>query len=173
MHELLRVHAALLLRLARAATRGVEADAKDVAQEVAATLLRMHREGRIDPETLAVPEAYLRVAVRHAAARRTRRREDVGRDPDDVLAALDAADSLPTPEEVTAEAHDRRRWLQDLKAQLRPRDAVAFALLVEDGLTIEETARALGSTTNNVHQMRHRILGVAKAMLTTHAGDPP
>jgi DNA-directed RNA polymerase specialized sigma24 family protein len=74
------------------------------------------------------------------------------------------ADEVPSPEQLTADALTARRTLNALKQKLRPRDAVAFALLVEDGLSIEETAAALGATTNNVYQMRHRILAAAREL---------
>jgi len=171
MRAFLETHAPLLLRLARGhASDGAQAE--DVAQEVAAALLRQHRDGSFDPDTLEVPEAYLRVAVRNASSRARRRRAlieqltaegDLDRVSDEAT-RLDTAASV-TPEELTRDAIDKRRWLDTLKARLRPRDAVAFAMLVEDQMGIDEVAKALGTTANNVYQMRHRILAVANEML--------
>ncbi len=166
MRAFLELHAPLLLRLARAHA-STPADAQDVAQDVAAQLLRMSRQGSFDPRTVEIPEAYLRVAVRNASARSRKRRallEPLAADDGEEHAAR-GDDAPPTPEELTQDAVDKRRWLEALKAKLRPRDAAAFAMLVEDQMEIDEVAEALGTSANNVYQMRHRILAVAKDML--------
>lgn len=161
MRSFVDLHAPLILRLARASA-GSRDEAFEVAQEVVVTLLAAHARGRLDPAAIENPEAYLRVAVRHAVVR-GRRSRDARRISDDAL-----LEELPSPtanpEETRRSAIDARRWLETLKSRLRPRDAVAFALLVEDGLDIEEVATALGTTANNVYQMRHRILAAAKAL---------
>jgi RNA polymerase sigma factor (sigma-70 family) len=171
MRAFLELHAPLIWRLARSQVR-VAADASDVAQAVMTSLLEQHAQGRIDPKRIENAEAYLRVvvrnAVRSAGARNTRDR-GAG---DDALA--DIAAPTPSPEEATREAVDERRFVQRLKERLRPRDALAFALLIEDGLDIDEVATALGTTANNVYQMRHRILAASRALqsesMGTHGG---
>ena len=114
-------------------------------------------------------EAYLRVVVRNAAHRaraKGKRGGELARD-GEIEAAADRSEVLDAdrplnPEEMTQRANDARKRLDAVKARLRPRDAVAFALLVEDGLSIEEVAKSLGTTANNVYQMRHRILAVVQ-----------
>jgi len=180
MRAFLDAYAPLIRRLAHSAVRretGVEPD--DVAQEIVLCLLQLHERGRFDPDSVHHPEAYLRVVVRHAAYRAKMRRQGLERltadgdltAVDEGMASLDDA-PVPTPEDHAMQAVDARRRLDGLKAQLRPRDAVAFALLVEDGLDIQEVAVAMGTTVNNVYQMRHRILAVARDILGKE-GPPP
>jgi RNA polymerase sigma factor (sigma-70 family) len=171
MRAFLELHAALILRLARGVVRdrGDRVEPEDVAQEVVATLLQLHRGGTFDPARVENIEAYMRVVVRRAAHRaRTRRGmlERLAADGDLTGIAEGEGrvdvEAAPTPEDAAERAIDRRRILEAVKARLRPRDALAFALLVEEGLAIEEVARRLGTTANNVYQMRHRILAAAR-----------
>lgn len=173
MHDFLATHAALIVRLAGhfvGRSHG-SLDPGDVAHDVIVSLLRMHAQGSFDPQRLEHPEAYLRVVVRNTTLRAGRRGRRAGEltfegDLEGLSERSEAfeASRPPSPEEQTRAALDARRLLDSLKAKLRPRDAVALALLVEDGLSIEETAAALGTTANNVYQMRHRILGVAREL---------
>jgi RNA polymerase sigma factor (sigma-70 family) len=174
MRAFLDTHAALIMRLARSLVRerGEAVEPHDVAQEVIVALLQLHKAGSFDPARIENPEAYLRVVVRNAAHRARTRRKLVERVADDgdltgiaEQAARIDAESVPTPEEITKRAHDARRTIELLKSKLRPRDAVAFALLVEEGLEIDEVAARLGTTANNVYQMRHRILTTAREFL--------
>ena len=166
-------HAALILRLARGVVRdqGEAVAPDDVAQEVIVALLKMHAAGTFDPARIENPEAYLRVVVRNAASRARRRRsaERVGRERD-LGETADAnedfsPESIASPEDVARRALDARRTLEALKLELRPRDALVLALLVEEGLTIDEVAERLGTTLNNVYQMRHRILTAAREIV--------
>jgi RNA polymerase sigma factor (sigma-70 family) len=152
--------------------RGERVDAEDVAQEVIVALLRLAKDGTIDPERIENVEAYLRFVVRRALASAHKRRallETLAEDGDLGSIAEDAArldsDPNPSPEERTRRALDARRLLEALKASLRPRDALAFALLVEDGLDPAEVAQRLQTSINNVYQMRHRILVAARQLL--------
>lgn len=161
MRAFLELHAPLIWRLARGAVR-VPSDAGDVAQQVMASLLEQHAQGRFDPTRIENAEGYLRVVVRNAvraAGARATRDRGAG---DEALA--DVAATSPTPEEATREALDARRFLERLKERLRPRDALAFAMLIEDGLDIDDIATAMGTTANNVYQMRHRILAASRAL---------
>ncbi len=175
MRAFLDTYAALILRLARSMVReqGEVVGPEDVAQEVIVALLKMHAAGRFDPGRVENPEAYLRVVVRKAAHRARRRRtvvEQVGGAADVRGEAAEeevclGAESVPNPEELTRRALEARRTLDALKRKLRPRDALVLALLVEEGLDIDEVAARLGTTLNNVYQMRHRILAVAREIL--------
>ena len=161
MRAFLQMHAPLIWRLARSSVR-VPSDAGDIAQEVMASLLKQHALGRFDPNTIENAESYLRVVVRNAvraAGARATRDHGAGEEP---LANIPAM--AKTPEEATREAIDERRFLERLKERLRPRDALAFAMLIEDGLDIDAIATAMGTTTNNVYQMRHRILAASRAL---------
>jgi RNA polymerase sigma factor (sigma-70 family) len=180
MRAFLEAHAAVILRLARGVMRerGDRVEPEDVAQEVIAQLIRLHLAGTFDPAVIANPEAYLRVAVRNAAHRaRTRRGtlERVASDGDVTSVADDLrrvdVDSPPTPEEATEHALDRRRAIETIKARLRPRDAAVFALLVEEGLDIDEVAGRLGTSANNVYQIRHRILTAARQFAQEKAAE--
>lgn len=156
-------HVGRIDRLARAIARD---DAPDVAQDVALSLLRVARRGQLDPARIEHVEAYLRVAVRNRTRRaRAHLREHLALD-GDVAALADAhgRGAHEEPERSGAWALDRSRTAERLHARLRPRDAQAFALMVREGLAIDEVAQALGVTTNHVHQMRHRILGEARRM---------
>lgn len=159
-------------RLARAVSRGGALDeARDVAQEVALSLLRVAHRGHLDPARIEHVEAYLRVAVRNGTRRaRARRREELLHDGDvDALAEARAAGEHAS-EHGAAIGLDRRRTAARLHARLRPRDAQAFALMIHEGLAIDEVARTLGTTTNHVHQMRHRILGEARKLHAENDG---
>lgn len=177
MRRFLATYAALILRWSRVEVgRGRDGlQPGDVAQEVIESLLRMHTEGSFDPDTLQRPEAYLRVVVRNAAQRARRRSRRAGELTSeggvDELAELADAEGVPTPEQLTGDALDAQHTLTTLKQKLRPHDALAFALLVEDGLSIEETASVLGTTPNNVYQMRYRILAAAREL--SLANDEP
>jgi RNA polymerase sigma factor (sigma-70 family) len=158
MNAFIETHAAFVLRVARGEVSGTSLDARDVAHDVMQTLLHMHAKGTFSPAKLENGEAYLRVVVRNVVARARKRKEQLSADGDVEALAIEVVE----PDEET---RDRRKHLEELKSKLRPRDAVAFAFLVEDGLSIEETAKALGTNANNVYQMRHRILAVAADLL--------
>jgi RNA polymerase sigma factor (sigma-70 family) len=159
----LEMHAALVLRLARKLARP-PLSAEDVAQEAASSLLRWHRQGAFEPEKVENVEAYLRVVVRNVASREARRVRELS-------PALDRNVGGLSPEQPAYQAAfgeeelEARALLERLKASLRPRDALVFALLVEDGLTMDEVAETLGTTMNNVYQIRHRIRSRARELL--------
>jgi RNA polymerase sigma factor (sigma-70 family) len=164
------------LRLARrCVARADPMEPEDVAHEAIVALLASADRGGVKPSQIENPEAYLFTVVRHAADRvRRKRREQLVRDVEnehDSAPAL-AIDPAPGPEVVAADADNVRKTLESIKARLRPRDAVAFALLVEDGCDIDEVARAMGVTANHVYQMRHRILQVANDVQRELSSDP-
>lgn len=146
----------VLRRLARAIVRRPH-DADDLAQDVAVAMLR--READL-PATIEIPEAYLRVALRRAAAR-ARARADRS---EPIEASEEIVDDTPTPEETTSSRIDRERLVCRLRAALSPRDAHALALIVDHGLDADEAAIALATTRNGVHQMRHRIVTAARRL---------
>ena len=168
INSFLELHVALIRQLARKVARP-PLHADDVAQEVMAALLRWNQQGAFEPDKLQNPEAYLRVVVRNAVAREARRaraesparQADTG-EPFDDAAAGAAPSYQPTFADQALEA---RALLERLKASLAPRDSLAFALLVEDGLSLDQVASSLGTTRNNVYQMQHRIRSRARELL--------
>jgi RNA polymerase sigma factor (sigma-70 family) len=172
MRAFVEAHAAFIRRQAGLLTRGSHVDPDDVAQEVIVGLLRLSKAGAFDPGRIENVEAYLRVVVRHGVHRARSRRAMLERlaDGGDLASVAEEAarldgDPIPSPEDQTQHALDSRRLLEALKASLRPRDALAFALLVEEGLDAAEVAQRLQTTVNNVYQMRHRILVAARELL--------
>lgn len=169
INSFLELHVALIRRLAQRVARP-PLNSDDIAQDVLAALLRWHRQGAFQPEKIENPEAYLRVVIRNAAAREARRARTEAptqqADTGELVDALLGAAAPPHCESTYADqAIEARALLERLKASLPARDAVAFALLVEDGLTVEQVATSLGTTPNNVYQMRHRIRSRAREML--------
>ena len=168
MDAFIEAHAALILRLARSfAKTGDPVDPHDVAQDVLVALLHVERAGSFKPARLQSIEGYLRVVVRNAMHRARARGARSGRPglERDVAECTELAAAMPSPEDVTEGALDARRRLEAIKERLRPRDAMVFAMLVEDGMSLEEVTRALKTTPNNVYQIRHRILNVARELL--------
>lgn len=165
INQFLEVHSALIRRLARQTARP-PLNGEDVAQDVMVALLRWHEQGSFDPKRVENVEAYLRVVVRNAASRVSRRAysEMPGRaaSPTEELEPPGPPAYEPT---FAHEALEARALLDRLKASLAPRDALAFALLVEDGLDLHQVAAALGTSVNNVYQMRHRIRTRARELL--------
>lgn len=165
----LEEHAPRIRRLANAMLRGRRhgVDAVDIAHDVMVTLMQLSARGTFDPARLESVEAYLRAVVRNAARRACSRRRSLEQvlDDGDVSRLADESAGALAPEDSSGEAIDDRRWLTALATRLRPRDLVAFRLLVAEGRAIEDVARTLGTTTNNVYQMRHRILTTAKLLM--------
>ncbi len=170
-HAFVARHAETLQRLARQSARcsRMRTDAPDVAQQVALGLL----QGRLDPSRIDRAEAYLGTVVRRATYRSRSRHvarevelvEMDGEHPDLPVRGLfgDAAADGDVERDI-----DARRRIARLSARLRPRDARALALLVEESgmkLDVSAMAAALGTNANNVYQMRHRIARAAEEML--------
>lgn len=169
INSFIELHAALIQRLARKATRPPLLS-DDVAQEVMAALLRWHRNGAFAPEKVENPEAYLRVVIRNAVSRAARRARVESpaqpREPKELEGDLSAGSSPPPYQSTFADqALEARALLDRLKASLAPRDALAFALLVEDEMTVDQVAASLGTTPNNIYQIRHRIRCRARELL--------
>jgi RNA polymerase sigma factor (sigma-70 family) len=163
MATFVQTYASLISHLARRAggTRSRGTDSEDISQEVILALLNHKRAHVFDEMHLQNPKAYLRVIVRNAAIR-SWRRAALERRADEAEVDGPPPDSVPTPEDAARRAIDARRTLDALRRQLRPCDALALSLLVEERLAIEEVAERLGTTLNNVYQIRHRILAAVR-----------
>jgi len=171
INSFLELHVALIRRLAQKSARPpIHSD--DVAQEVVTALLRWHQQGAFEPDKLENPEAYLRVVIRNAAAREARRVRAESPARGELVDDWGSAGAPPDYQATFADqALEARTLLERLKASLAPRDALAFALLVEDGMSVEQVALSLGTTSNNVYQIRHRIRSRARELLDA-ARDP-
>jgi RNA polymerase sigma factor (sigma-70 family) len=170
VREFVSEHRDLVLKHARAYVRKSSEliPAEDVAREVELELAQLAQQRGVDPKSIASPDALLRAMVKHAAGRAKRRRKLVeqiaaGDDLQAVsedLAALDA-DLTDARGEDDDRARAARAALDKVKAKLSPRDALIFALLVEDEQTSAEVAAALSLSGDAVENARARVLEIA------------
>ena len=114
-------------------------DAEDAVQDTFVSLVRFRRGFR----TVRNLRAYVLGAARNAAVRRLRRRSRTPApvDPADLALAAPSPAPLPT---------DRAARLQRALRTLPPEQRDVVALHVDGGLTLAETADALGLRLNNV-----------------------
>lgn len=181
MREFLNAHRALVFKHARTYVRtaGEKIPAEDVARELELELSQLEKRG-VSSSTIASPDHYLRAIVKHACGRAKRRRklveqvaagddlEAVGQD----LAALDG-DLPEPPSEPNEEARAARKLLDQVRQKLEPRDALVFALLVEDDGTPEDIARSLAMPLSEIDEARRRIVAVAAELGIEPADSPP
>ncbi|HYO92995.1 MAG TPA: sigma-70 family RNA polymerase sigma factor [Polyangiaceae bacterium] len=112
------------------------------------------------------------VIARSVASRHSQRRGSAARRGSDSAALLGALEDLAarwpssrmSPEDLLLASERRERRVRSLHARLRPRDAAALRLLVEQGCDVSATALCLNTSCNNVYQIHHRILRVASAL---------
>ena len=170
VREFLAEHKDLVLKHARAHVRkaGELIAAEDVARELELELAQLAQHRDLEPKSIGSPDALLRSMVKHATGRAKRRRKLVeqiaaGDDLQAVsedLAALDS-DLADTGAGEGEAARAARAALDRVKAKLTPRDALIFALLVEDDLGLAEVGAALSLPLDAVDAARARILEVA------------
>ena len=195
VREFLNEHRDLVLKHARAYVRKASelVPAEDVARELELELSQLARHHGLDPHAVASPDLLLRGMVKHAAGRAKRRRklvEQIAAGDDlqavsDDLAALDAdlSASLSGAGKGAETARWARATLDAVKAKLTPRDALVFALLIEDDQTLAEVGGTLALGADAVEQARARILEIAGRQLAAfeseaaargvpHAEDP-
>lgn len=186
MREFVTEHRALLSKHARIYVRAnaEKIPAEDVAREIELIVTQLSKERGLTSAQVKSPDAFIRAVVRHAAGRAKRRRkliEQVAAGDDlqaftDDLSALDR--DLPELEFAsTPKSSSARATLDGVKNALKPRDALVFALLVEDDATAEDVARMLTMPLSEVHEARKRILTTtaARGLATTDSpsGDLP
>ncbi len=179
LQDFVNEHGALVLKHARTHVRihGEKIAPEDVAREMELILRQLAEKLGVTPSSIVSPDAYLRAIVLHASRRARRRRtliEQIAAGDDlqaisDDLGALDA-DLPDPPANPGPEAIAARALLDELKAKLEPRDALIFALLIEDEASVEETARLLTTPASEVVATRQRILRRAEEMKIE--GDP-
>lgn len=149
---LMRQHERLVLATALRLTGNIE-DAKDVSQEV---FLKLYRNLRKVDSDAAIPAWLYRVTVN--ACHDLRRRKPAS-------APVEAAELLPAegndPQASVTEA-ERRRVLELSLRLLPEKERAALVLRDLEGLTTEETARALGSSEATVRSQ------VSKARVKVH-----
>jgi hypothetical protein len=164
-------HGALLLKHARAHIRssGEKTAPADVARELELMLQQLGAANQDLEASIVSPDAFVRSIVLPAARRAKRRQtlieqiaagDDLSTISDD-LAALDA--DLPVVKSgVSSDATEASTVIDALKAKLAPRDALVFALLIEDDSDIDGVARILSMAMSDVEEARARILATAR-----------
>jgi DNA-directed RNA polymerase specialized sigma24 family protein len=172
VREFVNEHRSLLLKHARIYVRAnaEKIPAEDVAREIELVVMQLAKERGVDEASVKSPDLFIRTVVRHAAGRAKRRRkliEQVAAGDDlqaftDDLAALDR-DLPDPPAPSTPLSQAARTTLDGIKDALKPRDALVFALLIEDDATVEDVARSLAMPLSEVHEARVRILTTAAA----------
>jgi len=139
-------------------------EAQDLFQE---TFLRLHRaRGAFVPGSNVIPWAFAIARSVSLDRRRYRRRR-----PEDLGSAKDAAE-LERPAtgdghnpEGTARARDLFELIGNELATLSEGNRLAFVLLREEGLSVDEAAAVLGTTKDAVKQRAHRASEQIRAAL--------
>ncbi len=166
-------HRALILKHARTHARanGDKVPAEDIAREMELVLEQLNQQKTIELGSVESPDAYLRGIVLHAARRAKRRRtlidqiaagDDLQAISDD-LGALDS-DLPEAPLPLSVEAKAARAALDGIREKLSPRDALIFALLIEDDASLDEVARILATSPSDVSGARERIMHHAETL---------
>lgn len=161
IHAFVERHSVLIYAAAANAARRHALDPHDVAHDAITALLHLHAKGTFDPASLREDERYLRAVVRNTALRASRHGRRHVPSSDRLEPLLEA--HSPEPPAM----HDRldaRTCLTTLTERLRPRDALAFDLLIDEEQGVAEIAHALETNANNVYQMRHRVRTAARAL---------
>jgi RNA polymerase sigma-70 factor (ECF subfamily) len=150
---------------------GDRRDAEEVAQDA---LVRAFRAiGAYPPErTAALRLRPWLASITVNLARNRRRRHDDRRPPGQLEPLLDAgfdpaADGRSRPD-ATADRHETQRELAAALLQLRPAVRTAIVLRHVDGLSLAETAAALGRPEGTIKAQVHRGLRELRALL-----EPP
>jgi DNA-directed RNA polymerase specialized sigma24 family protein len=171
VREFVNEHRALLVKHAR---RYVEANAEkipleDVAREMELECNQLEADKGVSRDRIASPDAFFRSIVKHAAGRAKRRRKLIeqiaaGDDLEAFTEDLRALDrDLPDPALETDEtARKSRATLDSIKKRMDPRDALVFALLIEDDGALDEVARTLSMALSDVEAALVRALVVAE-----------
>lgn len=160
MHTFVENHTRFIYTAAARVARRHGLDAHDVAHDAIAALLHLHAIGSFDPGQIRERERYLRTVVRNTAHKTARRAHRHVPASDRLEPLID--EDAPSP--AVEDSIDARSWLVVLKQRLRPREADAFALLIDEDQPIAEIAAALSTNPNNVYQMRHRVRTAARTL---------
>jgi hypothetical protein len=166
-------HRPLILKHARSFVRahGEKIAPEDVARELELVLLQLGQAKAIGHDAISAPDRYLRAIVLHAARRAKRRHtlieqiaagDDLGAVTDD-LRALDA-DLPDPPAPPSPEAIGARSLLDELVHKLSPRDALVFALLIEDDGQPDEVSLALSTPPDEIGASLANILKAAQEL---------
>jgi len=145
-----QVHRFCRARLGRSETTLGSAD--DVAQDVcvaALAALPSYRLGMMPFRAFVFRIARYKIADAFLAMAHNRC--------DPVEKVPESGSDEPSPEQVILEA-ERNSRLTDLLGVLGPRDVEILTLRIAAGLTVEETAEALGSTPGAVRAAQHRAI---------------
>jgi RNA polymerase sigma factor (sigma-70 family) len=155
-----------LLRYLRRRLRN-SADARDIAQETYARLLRMD-----EVEAIRDPQAYLfriaaNLAYEHELAQR---RERARLDEPPLIDDLERLTPMPLEEQADLAAHMAR--LNRAMARLSPKSRAALVLHRRDGLTYEEIAQRLDTSVHMVKKYIASGLEHCRARMGASGGMP-
>jgi RNA polymerase sigma factor (sigma-70 family) len=140
--------------------RLVESDIKDVCQEVFLRLLRFNRG-----EVIHNPLAYLfRVAANVAHDFKLRRPQWTSLENESVEETALGTDASESPESI-ADASYRRRFLQQVIAELPPLPRAVIALQYHEGLSYDQIAERLGVTRRVVKRAMARAFALMREAL--------
>jgi RNA polymerase sigma-70 factor (ECF subfamily) len=142
-------------------------DGDDLVQEI--WLLLWRDDGRrlkaYDPSRGASLETYVSLVTRTAAtnllAREQAERRGKGKVHTDIADAH-ALSGTDDPEEHVLTADLRRRLWAHLQDALGPRGLLVLKFVYEDGLSVAETARAMGAKPQVVYNWQHKIRGLIR-----------
>jgi DNA-directed RNA polymerase specialized sigma24 family protein len=181
VREFLKAHGHLVLKHARTHCRvnGEKIPPEDVAREMELEVQQLAAERGIEADAIASPDGFLRAIALHACGRAKRRLKLVeqvaaGDDLTAVSEDLRALDGdLPeVSPEITETARIAQERLDSVKRQLAPRDALVFALLIEDDSNLDDVARTLSTPIDEVEAARERILRAAAAAGIATESEP-
>jgi DNA-directed RNA polymerase specialized sigma24 family protein len=174
-------HRELILKRARAFVRaqGETVTVENVAREMELVVVQLASKGASFDEATA-PEAYLRSIARFATGRARRRHKlvqqiaagDDLRAMSEDLAALDG-DLPPPPCAPSADAMRARDALEGVKSVLSARDALVFALWIEDDIDPAEIARTLSASEAEVRDACALIIERAREAGIAARGETP
>lgn len=137
---------------------GDDAIAEDIASETFTRLLEAMHKGRAPEENL---RAWLYATASHIVTDFHRRDY---RHPMDELED-DLMDNGSPSVEISAEQNEQNQWLRKGLIKLTSEQQSVLALRFGQGLSIEETARAMNKNTNAIKQLQFRALAALNRLL--------
>ena len=154
---------------------GDRRDAEEVAQDALVRAFRAMAGYPSDRTATLRPRPWL-ASIAATLARNRRRRLDDRRPPSQLEPMLDAGFDVPTdgrqrPDEAAAR-RDTQRELADALLHLTPSVRAAIVLRHVDGLSVAETAEALGRPEGTVKAQVHRGLRELRLILEATAQTP-
>ncbi len=153
-------YAPAVFRAARLRGLGAD-DADDVVQQVMTSICAHISEFEYD-RTRGQFRQWVRRIAENRIASMHRRRRPVSCDPQALTAY---ADEAPSPDELWAqqwEIQDMQYCLEQLAADVSPRQMEAFKLYALEGASARDTAEAVGMTIGSVYVTRNQLLNMLR-----------